>query len=279
MNGKDLLLGLGYVDETYIQAAEEKTLRKPFGTALRRYGAMAACFAVLIVAATVFYTRSPVGPTPPGPVVEPPDISHPPEFVPEEVTVDMGQVYFNDALGSQEDIWYDPNDYTITVLTGQAFSDYYQRDLTPLWLPDGLTPSKRNGTAEQVIATDGTIVSDMAVLDFYSGFQDDNLPELYEDTNAAKGLSLSASRLGMLPHWDYVLPEQERLTTDIDGIAVTLGVSIRLCEPAGTVEVINAEWESGGLHFQLTAQQIERTDVVKTIVSIIAGTADITIIN
>ena len=33
MNGKDLLLGLGYVDETYIQAAEEKTLRKPFGTA------------------------------------------------------------------------------------------------------------------------------------------------------------------------------------------------------------------------------------------------------
>ena len=119
----------------------------------------------------------------------------------------------------------------------------------------------------------------MAVLDFYSGFQDDNLPELYEDTNAAKGLSLSVSRLGILPHWDYVLPEQERQTTDIDGIAVTLGVSIRLCEPAGTVEVINAEWESGGLHFQLTAQQIERTDVVKTIASIIAGTADITIIN
>ena len=57
MNGKDLLMGLGHVDEVYIQAAEEKTLRKPFGTALRRYGAMAACFAVLIVAATVFYTR------------------------------------------------------------------------------------------------------------------------------------------------------------------------------------------------------------------------------
>ena len=56
-------------------------------------------------------------------------------------------------------------------------------------------------------------------------------------------------------------------------------MSICPCEPAGTVEVINAEWESGGLHFQLTAQQIERTDVVKTIASIIAGTADITIIN
>lgn len=52
MNGKDLLMGLGHVDEAYIQAAEEKTLRKPFGTALRRYGAMAACFAVLIVATT-----------------------------------------------------------------------------------------------------------------------------------------------------------------------------------------------------------------------------------
>ena len=279
MNGKDLLMGLGHVDEAYIQAAEEKTLRKPFGTALRRYGAMAACFAVLIVATTVFYTRSPVGPTPPGPVVALPDISQPPEFVSEEVTVDMKQVYFNDAIGSQEDIWYDPEVYTITSLTGQALTDYYQRDLTPLWLPDGLTPSKRNGTAEQVIATDGTIVSDMAVLDFYSGFQDDNLPELYEDTNAAKGLSLSVFRLGIPPHWDYVLPEQERQTTDIDGIAVTLGVSIRPCEPAGTVEVINAEWESGGLHFQLTAQQIERTDVVKTIASIITGTMNITIIN
>lgn len=227
----------------------------------------------------MFYTRSPVGPTPPGPVVALPDISQPPEFVSEEVTVDMKQVYFNDAIGSQEDIWYNPEVYTITSLTGQALTDYYQRDLTPLWLPDGLTPSKQNGRAEQVIAADGTIVSDMAVLDFYSGFQDDNLPELYKDTNAAKGLSLSVSRLGILPHWDYVLPEQERQTTDIDGIAVTLGVSIRLCEPAGTVEVINAEWESGGLHFQLTAQQIERTDVVKTIASIITGTMNITIIN
>ncbi|MEY8420975.1 hypothetical protein AALA83_17095 [Oscillospiraceae bacterium 44-5] len=275
MNGKDLLMGLGHVDEAYIQAAEEKTLRKPFGTVLRRYGAMAACFAVLIVATTVFYTRSPVGPTPPGPVVALPDISQPPEFVSEEVTVDMKQVYFNDAIGSQEDIWYDPEVYTITSLTGQALTDYYQRDLTPLWLPDGLTPSKQNGRAEQVIAADGAIVSDMVVLDFYSGFQDDNLPELYEDTNAAKGLSLSVSRLGR----DYVLPEQERQTTDIDGVAVTLGVSIRPCEPAGTVEVINAEWESGGLHFQLTAQQIERTDVVKTIASIITGTMNITIIN
>lgn len=279
MNGKDLLMGLGHVDEAYIQAAEEKTLRKPFGTVLRRYGAMAACFAVLIVATTVFYTRSPVGPTPPGPVVALPDISQPPEFVSEEVTVDMKQVYFNDAIGSQEDIWYDPEVYTITSLTGQALTDYYQRDLTPLWLPDGLTPSKRNGRAEQVIAADGAIVSDMAVLDFYSGFQDDNLPELYEDTNAAKGLSLSVSRLGIPPQWDYVLPEQEHQTTDIDGIAVTLGVSICPCEPAGTVEVINAEWELGGLHFQLTAQQIERTDVVKTIASIITGTMNITIIN
>lgn len=123
------------------------------------------------------------------------------------------------------------------------------------------------------------MVSDIANLGFYSGYYEDGTPELYENTNAVKGLSLSASRIGALPQWDYVLPEQERQTTDIDGIAVTLGVSICPCEPAGTVEVINAEWESGGLHFQLTAQQIERTDVVKTIASIIAGTADITIIN
>ena len=235
---------------------------------------MAACFAVLIVAATVLYTRSPIVPTPPGPVVEPPDISQSPEFVPEEVTVDMRQVYFNDAIGPREDIWYDPDVYTITLLTGQAFSDYYQRALTPLWLPDGLTPSKQNGTAEQVIAADGVIAGDIAVLDFYSGFRDDSLPELYEDTNAAKGLSLSVSRLGTLPQWDYILPEQERQTTDINGTEITLGVSI-----SGAAEVINAEWESAGLYYQLTAQQMDRVDVIKIIASIIAGTADITIIN
>lgn len=279
MNGKDLLLGLGYVDEAYIQESEEKTLGKSFGAVLRRYNAVAACFAVLIAAAAVFYTRSPIGPVPTGPVVAPPDISQSPEAVPEKVTVDMRQVCFNDAIGSQEDIWYDPEVYTITLLTGQVFTDYYQRDLTPLWLPDGLTPSKQNGTAEQAIAADGAIAGDIAVLDFYSGFQDNSLPELYEDTNAAKGLSLSVSRLGILPHWDYVLPEQERRTTDIDGIAVTLGVSLRSCEPSGTIEVINAEWEAGGLHFQLTAQQLDRADVVKTIASLITGTADITIIN
>lgn len=240
---------------------------------------MAACFAVLIVAAAVFHTRSPIGPALTRPVVEPPDISQLPEAVPEKVAVDMGQVYFNDAIGSQEDIWYDPEVYTITSLTGQAFTDYYQRDLTPLWLLDGLTPSKQNGRAEQVIAADGAIVGDIAVLDFYSSFQDDSLPELYEDTNAAKGLRLSVSRLGILPHWDYVLPEQERQATDIDGIAVILGASIRSCKPSGTIEVINAEWESGGLHFQLTAQQLDRADVVKTIASIITGTADIIIID
>ena len=137
-----------------------------------------------------------------------------------------------------------------------------------------MTPSKWNGTAEQVIAADGVIVGDIAVLDFYSGFRDDSLPELYEDTNAAKGLSLSVSRLGTLPQWDYVLPEQERQTTDINGTEVTLGVSI-----SGSAEVINAEWESAGLYYQLTAQQLDRVDVVKTIASIVAGTADITIIN
>ncbi len=279
MNGKDLLMGLGHVDEAYIQAAEEKMLYKPFGTALRRYGAMAACFAVLIVAATMLYMRSPVGPTTPGPVVEPPDISQPPEFVPEEVTVDMGQVYFNDAIGPQEDIWYDPDVYTITPLSGQAYADYYQWGLTPPWLPDGLSPAKWNDTAEQITAADGTMVSDIANLGFYSGYYEDGTPELYENTNAVKGLSLSASRIGALPQWDYVLPEQERQTTDINGIAVTLGVSIRPCEPTGSIEVINAEWESDGLHFQLVAQQVERVNVVKTIASIIAGTKDITIIN
>jgi hypothetical protein len=58
-----------------------------------------------------------------------------------------------------------------------------------------------------------------------------------------------------------------------------LGASIRSCKPSGTIEVINAEWESGGLHFQLTAQQLDRADVVKTIASIITGTADIIIID
>ncbi len=79
----------------YIQEAEEKTLGKPLGAALRRYGAVAACFAVLIVAAAVFDTRGPIEPALTGPVVGPPDISQPPEVVPEKVTVDMGQVYFN----------------------------------------------------------------------------------------------------------------------------------------------------------------------------------------
>ncbi len=37
----------------------------------------------------------------------------------------------------------------------------------------------------------------------------------------------------------------------------------------------NAEWESGGLRLQLAVQRIERADVVKTIASIIAGTAEI----
>lgn len=279
MNGKDLLLGLGYVDEAHIQNAEVKTLKKSYAVTLKRYGTMAACFAVLIAAATVFYTHHLNGPTPPGPIIDNPNVSQPPEVVPEEIIVDMEQVYFNDAIGPQEDLWYDPEIYTVTTLSGQSFEDYYQRDLTPPWLPAGLLPSKWNGVAELVTAQDGTTVSDIAHLGFYSDYYKDGSPQLYEETGATKGLELSVSRVGTLTQWDYVLPEQERQATEIEGIEVMLGVSTRLCEPSGTVEVINAEWEVDGLHFLLTSQQLDRESVVKTIASIIAETPDISIIN
>lgn len=279
MNGKDLLLGLGYVDEAHIQNAEVKTLKKSYAVTLKRYGTMAACFAVLIAAVTVFYTHHLNGPTPPGPIIDNPNVSQPPEVVPEEIIVDMEQVYFNDAIGPQEDLWYDPEIYTVTTLSGQSFEDYYQRDLTPPWLPAGLLPSKWNGVAELVTAQDGTTVSDIAHLGFYSDYYKDGSPQLYEETGATKGLELSVSRVGTLTQWDYVLPEQERQATEIEGIEVMLGVSTRLCEPSGTVEVINAEWEVDGLHFLLTSQQLDRESVVKTIASIIAETPDISIIN
>lgn len=279
MNGMDLILGLGYVDEAHIQDAEVKTFKKTYTVTLKRYGTMAACFAVLIAAATVFYTHHLNGPTPSGPIVDNPNVSQPPEVVPEEIIVDMEQVFFNDAIGPQEDVWYDPEIYTVTTLSGQAFEDYYQKELTPPWLPDGLLPSKWNDVAELITAQDGTPVSDIAHLGFYSGYYKDGSPQLYEETGATKGLDLAVSRVGALPQWDYVLPEQERQATEIDGIEVMLGVSTRLCEPSGTVEVISAEWEADGLHFLLTSQQLDRESVVKTIASIIADTPDISIIN
>lgn len=274
MNGKDLMTGMSFVDEKYIQEAEIKQLKKPKPFFLNKYVGIAACF-VLLVSTAIGIASSLRNPAPP--VIEPPG---PIEKFPDESAnflLDMGSVHSNTISGiGENDVWYDPEVYDVRNWNTTDISEYYGKELQPPYLPEELMASRHNNSTEAIYTKDGAIVSDLVTLGFYTDYYEDGSPKLFEETGYVKGISIQAVKIGELTPCMYVEPETERQTTDISGTNVTLGI---LPASEDSPEVYTAEFQTDGIQYKVTGWQMRQEEVLKVVASIIRGDANISILN
>ncbi len=291
MNAKLFSEAMSEVGDTYYEEAANYYCKKHGWI---KWTAMAACLAaVLFTAFSVLsnYSRQ-QGALPPahpnGGIVDTPadnPADNPADdtaSVTPEIHIRLSNLHFNEMEGISDAAlkWYDPELYdTDVVWDKDEVTDYYGKDLTPAYIPDGLTAASGNGTARVVLDKDGKVAEDTVRLNFYHDYYEDGSPKLTEDVAAVKGFSITVSKIGLLNDCLYVLPENEVKTSDIGGTAVTFGYRSMpfgpydpdTHEPSGYYDIYVAEFEYDGIEYEIVAEQMEAEEVVKVVSSIIYG--------
>lgn len=169
-----------------------------------KWSAMAACLTVMLFTAlSVFpdyFHRQ--GTTPPdnpnGVIVDNPIDTADDDTTPatSEIHVSMDNISFNEtgALMDAARIWRNPELYDHIQWDKNAVIEYYGKDLSPAYIPDGLTAANGNGTARVIVDKSGNIVEDTVRLNFYHDYYEDGSPKLTEGVTARKGFSITASK-------------------------------------------------------------------------------------
>lgn len=112
-----------------------------------------------------------------------------------EIHISMSDVIMNDidigVISSWDYARYNPETDNRVVWNKEDIEAYYETDLTPAYIPDGLSASPLNYTATVYIGQDGTVVEDTVGLSFYHAYYEDGGPKLTEDIAACYGFSLT----------------------------------------------------------------------------------------
>ena len=153
--------------------------------------------------------------------------------------------------------------------------DYYGKDLTPAYVPDGLTAANGNGTCQVIADKSGNIVYDRVGFSYH----DYGSPKLIDSVIGYKGFSMHVSKIGFMDDEVYILPENEVKTSDIGGTAVTFGYRSMpygpsdpdTHEPSGYYDLYVAEFVLDGIKYGIVAERMEKEEVVKVVASIIYG--------
>lgn len=295
---KDKLDCIGYVDGPLIEKAEHYFSVRKRNAWVKR-GAKVACFAAVVVAAVSILPNylnwqgttlsdepnGVIADNPNDVVGDPSNDDTPPVHY--ETHISMDRIFLNEmkALTDAALLWRDPEFFDYMKWDRNAVTDYYGRDLTPAYIPDGLTAAIGNGTASVIADKSGTIVEDTVWLGFFHEYYEDGSPKLTEGVSAKKGFSITVSKIGLLNDCVYILPENEVKTSDIDGTEVTFGYrqmsygpyDAQTKAPSGYYDMYVAEFEHDGIAYQIVAEQIEVEEVVKVVASIITGKKDIAV--
>lgn len=281
---------IGEVDEQKIvMAGMEYSAKNMTYPAWTKWASLAACFAVVAVTAFSVLPRyvSRQGTTRPDPsnqvVSDHPTGDTNNVFQPEtdEIHISMENISVNEIeeLADAARIWYDPQLYDSVVWDESDVMAYYGKDLTPVYIPHGLTAASGNGTATVVVDKNGEYVSDTVWFGFYHDYYEDGSPKLTEDVAATKGFYITASKVGLLRDCIYILPENEVQTSGIGGTEVTFGYRSMpygpydpdTHQPSGYYDMYVAEFECDGIEYQVVAEQMEEEEVVKVVSSMICG--------
>lgn len=201
MRSIDLYNAICAVDDDILQRSEDAAGgRKKSGW--RKWGVMAACLGLIVTAAVAALPGLLNGP---GGVVPPPDPgpvfsdgdklpntdSHqPPDG--QSIGINWDNVNVNESEGLAPDYalrYYDPALYDSASWGEEEVRAYYGWDLTPAYLPDGLTGGGNAAAGSIVREKDsGEIVQDQAGRGFWVDFWEDGSPKSDDDIVIPRGL-------------------------------------------------------------------------------------------
>lgn len=280
---------IGFIDDDLILESEQPAERKSIH--IKYAAAAAACLCVAGGAAVVVNNRSvpeasgqvespavpisAVSPAQPAENSTPEVIAiiHAPladEIIINEVTEEVGgaRLYFDSAI--YDEIKLDKSDIL----------EYFGRELTPAYIPEGLTPSAWNeqGTTVFVRKEDGQIAYDHVWFSFYHDYYEDGSPKLTEDIAATKGFSLSVSRLGYPFECGIFSNLDGKGTTDINGTPVAFShrsapygpYNPETHKPSGYYDEYIAEFETDGVFFRIVTYQLPADEIIRIVASILA---------
>ena len=285
MNAKLFSEAMSEVNDKYYEEAANYHYKKHGWV---KWIAMAACLTLVLFAALSVlpdYFRQ-QGTTPPdnpdGVIVENPIDTTDGDTTPatSEIYISMENIFFNEVEAMMDAaLWFPPELYDDIWWDREDVIDYYGKDLTPTYVPDGLTAANGNGTAQVIADKSGNIVYDTVKLGFFHDYDENGVPKLTEGVLSRNGFLISVSKIGLLSDEVYILPENEVKTSDIDGTAVTFGYRPMpygpfdpdTHEPSGYYDLYVVEFEQDGIKYEVLAQQMEREEVVKFVASIIYG--------
>lgn len=196
--------------------------------------------------------------------------------------IKMSEVHFNEASSPDAGgarLYFDPEKYDTIAWNKQDVLGYYGRELTPAYIPEGLTPSSWNGGASVIMEKGGNIVYDTVGLSFYHDYYEDGSPKLTENVAATKGFSIEASKLGMPFNCGCFSHNKDTKPTDIGGTDVLFGhysmpygpFEPETHKPSGYYDIYVAEFELDGISYRVTTSQLEAEEIVKIVTSTICG--------
>lgn len=271
-------------DRYYEEAARYEYRRRTHGWV--KWSVVAACLAIVVFTAFSVLPNylNQQGDTPPnaqngGTIADNPNDNTP--LLTSKIHISMDNIFLNEIAEVLDEAkrWYDPKLYDNIVWDKGAVIDYYKKDLTPAYVPDGLVAAPGNGTATVITDKSGKVVEDIILLGFYHEYYEDGSPKLTENIAALKGFSITASKIGLLNDCRYLLPENKVKTSKIAGISVTFGYRSMpygpydpdTHEPSGYYDMYAAEFKQDGIEYEIVADQMEIEELVKVVSSIICG--------
>lgn len=287
MNGTDLLRAMSHVDEKYLNAAEEKSARRR-APMLLRWGALAACAAVAVTGAFLLRQSTPVEPpttvTDPSPWLTdriPPDGPAVSDTPAPRLTIELDTLAVNEltdplpggALSARfylehEEVEWDAE--TIAAWFGKT-------DLTPAFLPDGLTPVQEGSRATVLTKKEnGEVAIDLLRFSAQDGDDVRIFP---------RRLVLTVSKHNPRPFRDWLHGNAVWETCEIAGVEVTIVHAVyshgpydpETREPAGYYDWYDVDFELDGLKYALTAQRLDLQEVAAVAASVITGGTDFTV--
>ena len=206
---------------------------------------------------------------------------------PKIIYIDADNIAVNEIenYGSGDIARYDADTDTEILWDIDDIIEYFGRDIAPLYIPDSLTASEKNGTARVYENPDGSLSEDTVYFQFYSGYYEDGSPELTDDIQAKKGFSIIASKIGIPRDCVYVSHDNGVKVSDIAGTEVIFGhysaaygpYDEETNEPTGYYDMYTAEFELDGAEYQIVADQMDFDEVVKITASFITGEINIEI--
>ena len=295
MNVTQFSSALGKINDKYIMEAAICERKKK--SAWLKWGAMTACFGLTLIAAMVILPgilKEPGNVVPPPasdsePVISvdnEPYVTESPQFSNEQnIIINWDNVMVNESAGTLDValLYRDPDFYVEETWGEEEVVAYYGWNLTPSYIPEGLSAGSRNVAAGiwRERAT-GEIVQEQAGWGFWSDFWEDGSPKSDDDIVIPTGFTVIASKLGIL-HC-ALLPVDESKTTDFGGVPVTLShCSLPYGPfdptqkapnglynmPAGYYDIYVASFTLDGVEYEIEARRLELEEVIKIVASVI----------